>query len=501
MTPTPEIDTSPPSSRHAVLSVDEMYRADALAIEAGVSGINLMAEAGKSVAEVAMERWPKASFTVLCGPGNNGGDGFVAARYLLAAGHEVMVCFLGDTENLKGDAAHHATLWRDVSGTDPSPLDTVPDNHGTIVIDALFGAGLTRAIDTSLADTLQGIIKNALGILSVDLPSGINGDTGEVLGYAPKADATVTFFRKKPGHLLYPGRANTGELSVANIGTPEDVLETIKPLIAENHPDIWLDHLPTPKATAHKYQRGHLLVLGGESMTGAARLASRAARRTGAGLTTIVTKPPAFEIYAKADPGTMVEIADTLDDFAMTLNDDRRNVVLLGPGAGVGPETRDRCLAALESGKSVVLDADALSSFQDDPSCLFNAIKHPVIMTPHEGEFARLFSFSGDKINRARSAVRESGAVILLKGADTIIASPDGRVSINTNAPADLATAGSGDVLAGIIAGLLSQGMQAFEAASAGAWLHGACGNHIGPGLIAEDLCESLPQIFSEFRS
>lgn len=492
---------SSPFFRHAVLSVDEMYRADALAVEAGVPGVALMEAAGRAVADALVARWPSEPVTVLCGPGNNGGDGFVAARHLMSAGRDVALYLLGDMDKLKGDAGHHAGLWRQASGADPLPLADVPTAHNTVVIDALFGAGLTRSIEADLAEMLRRIRADAAGCLAIDLPSGLKGDTGEILGYAPKADLSVTFFRKKPGHLLCPGRDYAGDVIVADIGTPENVLEKISPRMAENCPALWLDSFPVLASTTHKYERGHLLVVGGEKMTGAARLAARAARRIGSGLATIVAGSSAFEIYAKGDPGTLVETADTLAEFETALKDSRRNAVVIGPGAGVGAETRERCLAALASGKAVLLDADALSSFQDTPCALFAAINGPTVLTPHEGEFARLFTASGDKISRARHAAEKSGAVMLLKGPDTIVASPDGRISINSNAPADLATAGSGDVLAGIIGGLLAQGMPPFDAASAGAWLHGACGAQLGVGLIAEDICEALPTILIGLRS
>ncbi len=483
---------------HAVLSVDEMYQADALAIEAGVSGVEMMEAAGRAVADALEARWPDEPITVLCGPGNNGGDGFVAARHLMSAGRNVALYLLGRMDRLEGDAAHHAGLWRAMSGADPAPFTAVPNGHGSVVIDAVFGAGLGRPIESDLTASLQRILKDATGCLAVDLPSGLDGDTGEILGYATKADLTVTFFRKKPAHLLFPGRFHMGDVIVAHIGTPENVLETISPHMAENCPALWMDAFPVLEPGAHKYKRGHLLVVGGEKMTGAARLAARAARRIGAGLATIVTKSSAFDIYAKGDPGTMVETADTAGEFETALDDPRRNAVVIGPGASVEADTRKRCLAALKYGKAVVLDADGISCFQDDPSVLFAAIDGPTVLTPHEGEFARLFTVVGDKISRARSAAKISGAVILLKGPDTIIASPDGRISINANAPADLATAGSGDVLAGIIGGLLAQGMPVFEAAAAGAWIHGACGAHLGRGLIAEDLCEAIPDVITK---
>lgn len=484
--------------RHALLTVQEMYRADALAVETGISGAELMEAAGRAVAGALVERWPDGPITVLCGPGNNGGDGFVAARHLMSAGRDVTLCLLGEMDTLAGDAAHHARRWRDMSMVDPYPFSDVPKGHASVIIDAVFGAGLSRPIDGDLAATLQRIKADATGCVAVDLPSGLNGDTGDVPGYAMPADLTVTFFRKKPAHLLFPGRGHAGDVIVADIGTPENVLELISPLMAENCPEIWSDSFPVPERDTHKYKRGHLLVVGGEKMTGAARLAARAARRMGAGLATIVAKSSAFAIYAKGDPGTIVETADTLEEFETVLDDPRRNAVVIGPGAGVGSETCAQCLAAMKSSKAVVLDADGLSCFQDDPSELFAAIEGPTILTPHEGEFSRLFAVVGDKVLRARKAAEISGAVILLKGPDTIIASPCGTVAVNTNAPPWLATAGSGDVLAGIIGALLAQGMSAFEAAAAGAWVHGECGADFGAGVIAEDLCEMIPGVITK---
>lgn len=498
---------SGPAARLAVLSVDEMYRADALAIEAGVSGIELMEAAGRAVADAMLARWPgDEPVSVLCGPGNNGGDGFVAARCLMAAGREASLYLLGPFDALKGDAAHHAGLWREISGADPHPLSEVPADHNSIVIDALFGAGLVRPLDDDLTTLLRRIMDGATGTLAVDLPSGIAGDTGEVLGYAPTVDLTVTFFRKKPAHLLYPGQAHAGDVIVADIGTPENVLLQMSPTMVENDPALWKDSFPQLNSEAHKYHRGHLLVSGGRTLTGAARLAARAARRIGAGLATIITPSEAFDIYAQGDPGTMVETADTIEAFEQALTDPRRTAVVIGPGAGlgadVGTDTRERCLAALQSGKPVVLDADGISCFQGEPQALFDTIRDPacgpVILTPHEGEFARLFAIEGDKVSRARAAAKKSGAVILLKGPDTIIASPCGYVAINTNATGDLATAGSGDVLAGIVGALVAQGMPAFEATAAGAWIHGECGKRFGRGLIAEDICEMIPGVIAK---
>jgi NAD(P)H-hydrate epimerase len=305
----------------------------------------------------------------------------------------------------------------------------------------------------------------------------------------------VTFFRKKPGHLLLPARQYCGEIALEQIGIPEAVLDHIMPDTATDEPDWWLGAFPRPGLDAHKYTRGHAVVAGGAIMTGAARLAARAAARLGAGLVTVAAPEAAFPIYATALTGTIVHPVAGLGDFREFLADPRRNAALIGPGAGVGGETRDKALAILAEGKRAVLDADALTSFADHPEALFSKIQAACVLTPHAGEFSRLFDTAGSKPERARRAARRCGATILLKGADTVIAAPDGRVAINANAPPELATAGSGDVLAGMVLGLLAQGMEPFGAAAAAVWVHGAAADRFGPGLVAEDLIDAIPPV------
>ncbi len=479
-------------NRSALLSVDEMTRADAAAVAAGVPGVELMEQAGRAVAEAIRARWQPDPLLVCCGPGNNGGDGFVVARLLSAAGWPVRLALLGERDRLKGDAAHHAERW-------PGEVLTLaPEVIGEcrIVVDALFGAGLSRGLEGAARAVIEELAARALPVVAVDVPSGLAGDTGAVLGdVCPKAALTVTFFRKKPGHLLLPGRELCGDVVVADIGIPDSVLEAIAPETWENAPGLWLDGYPWRRPGDHKYRFGHALVLGGATMTGAARLAARAALRVGAGLVTVACPRAAMPIYALGMPSGITEPLDRAADFERLLEDPRHNAVLLGPGNGVTAETRDRVLATLGAGKAVVLDADALTVFQDRPDALFDAIDGRCVLTPHEGEFARLFpDLAGDKLSRARLAAERSGAVVLLKGADTVIAAPSGKAVINANAPPELATAGAGDVLAGLITGLLAQGMEVFDSACAAAWLHGATATSIGRGMIAEDIPERLPE-------
>ena len=480
-------------NRHALLTPQQMGQADRLTIAGGIAGTLLVENAGRAVADAVSRRWPKQKTLVLCGPGNNGGDGFVAARVLTERGWPVRLALVGAREKLKGDAAAAAMRW-----TGPvEPLAPAAIGDATLIIDAIFGAGLARPIEGVAREVIAAVEAGRLPVVAVDMPSGVDGASGAVLGIAPKAVLTVTFFRRKPGHLLLPGRSHCGETVVVPIGIADTVLDQIRPEVVANHPDWWRDDFPWPLPESHKYTRGHALVAGGAVMTGAARLAARAAAGLGAGLVTVGAPEPAFPIYAAALTGIIVQPAGDLGAFRALLADPRRNAALIGPGAGLGEETRAKVLAILAAEKRTVFDADALTSFADNAEVLFGAIRSPCVLTPHEGEFARLFARvldgSGSKLERACRAAQLSGAVMLLKGNDTVIAAPDGRAAINPGAPPELATAGSGDVLAGMVTGLLAQGMPAFEAAAAGVWLHADAARRFGPGLIAEDLVEGLP--------
>jgi NAD(P)H-hydrate epimerase len=318
---------------------------------------------------------------------------------------------------------------------------------------------------------------------------------------AAPADITVTFFRKKPGHLLFPGRALCGTVILSDIGIPATALDRIELQTFENGPELWIDAFPWPQQEGHKYQRGHALIVGGDAITGASRLTARGAIRIGAGLVTLAAPAAVWAVYASSLTTVMVRKFDGLDDFNALLADKRRNAVAIGPGAGVGPATRQYVLAALAKKRALVVDADAITSFAETPQNLFDAMADNCILTPHEGEFARLFDLTGDKLRRARLAASKSNAVVLLKGADTVIAAPDGRAVINSNAPPQLATGGSGDVLTGFVVGLLAQGLDAFEAAAAAAWLHGEAAVAAGLGLIAEDLPEVLPGVLQSLRA
>ncbi|GAA0584864.1 NAD(P)H-hydrate dehydratase [Rhizomicrobium electricum] len=483
---------------HEIITVAQMYAADRFAAEHGVPTLNLMEAAGRAVADLVLRRKPKPGpVVVLCGPGNNGGDGFVVARLLKARGWPVTVALLGARDALKGDAAINAGRW---SG-ETVPLSPAALAGAELVVDALYGAGLSRLLEGVARDTVMALNNHTAQVVAIDVPSGLHGDLGRAYdGLCVAADATVTFFRKKPAHVLMPGRIACGPVTLAQIGIPDEAIEAIKPALFVNGKRLWGRAYPKPDPRAHKYAHGHAVVVSGPAhATGAARLAARGALRIGAGLVSVASPRAAVDVNAKHLTAIMVKPFDGAEGLAQLLSDKRYNAVAIGPGVGVGEATRAMVYAVLDSDRAAVLDADALTSFAGETEALFGSALGKSVLTPHEGEFERLFpgllKSSSSRIDAVRTAAAQAGCVVLLKGPDTTVAAPDGRVSINTNAPPYLGTAGSGDVLAGFILGLLAQHMEPFLAASAAVWMHGLAATQFGPGLIAEDLPEQVPAI------
>ena len=473
--------------RSALLTPDQMGQADRAATRLGHPGPDLMEAAGRAVARAVARCVGRCRVLVLAGPGNNGGDGYVAARMLAQDGWPVRLAALAAPRD-GSDAAGAARRW-----TGPTvPFTPEEAERSDLVIDAVFGAGLARPVTGLVADTLRA----AGRVVAIDVPSGLDGATGQVIGYAPAAELTVTFFRLKPGHLLLPGRDLCGRIELADIGIPDAVLgeiglpdagvgEIAAGTVA-NLPNLW--RIPQVTADSHKYTRGHVTVIGGAEMTGAARLSAEAARRAGAGMVTIAATGAA-ETYRAGEPGLLVTEAP----IAALLEDARRKVWVVGPGLGA-KAARQAVPALLAANRMVVGDADVFSAFTGDPDGLTGA----AVLTPHAGEFARVFGAPAERLSAARAAAARTGAVLLLKGSDTIIAAPDGRAAINLSAPPWLATAGAGDVLSGIIGGLLAQGMPPWDAACAGAYWHGRAAELAGPGLVVEDL---LPALIRALRS
>jgi hydroxyethylthiazole kinase-like uncharacterized protein yjeF len=462
-----------------------MAVADRAAIEAGTPGLELMERAGQAVADAVAQRFRPQPAVVLCGPGNNGGDGYVVARLLKERGWPVEIRALG--EPATQDAQAMSARWDGAT----TPLNGALG--GELVIDALFGAGLSKPLSGPAANAATLLASRPGTVVAIDMPSGVPGDTGRPLGPAVCAGLTVTFHARKPGHLLEPGRGLCGEVVVADIG-----LGPTPSKLVENGPELWLPRFPWPSAASHKHARGRLMVISGDAWsTGAARLAARAGLRIGAGLVTIYAGQDALAANAAHLEAVMLKPFDT--DLELEQAADEADAAVIGPAAGVNDTTLLNVLALARTGAALVLDADAITVFRDDPEELFSVLDRDDILTPHPGEFERLFpgllKGSPERITAARRAAEKADAVVLLKGPDTVIAAPDGRTAVNVNGSPWLATAGSGDVLAGYIGGLVSQGMESFEAACAGAWIHAEAAELHGPGLISEDLPGLTPAV------
>lgn len=473
-----------------------MARVDAAAAM-GMESYGLMQRAGEAVAAAALRLFPDAlRFVVLCGPGNNGGDGYVAAAALARAGASVTVHHLVDPSLLTGDAAHaHAD-----ASLPSTPLQAYMPHPGDVVIDALFGAGLARDVSRDVSDSVERVAAAGLPVLAIDLPSGLDGMTGLVRGAAFQATNTVTFMTRKPGHLLLPGRTLCGAIEVFDIGIPHRLIAAEAERLWVNGPPLWHSLHAAPGVFDHKYRRGHLTVFsGGATATGAARLSATAGLKAGAGLVTIASPKDALSINATHLTAIMLHEINDTPDLERYLEDTRRATFVLGPGFGNLSFARAYALALGSAGRAVVLDADGITAFRNDARSLNNAFAQNgprLVVTPHEGEFARLFpevsAMPAGKVEKARAAASELGGIVVYKGADTVIAAPDGRAAINETAPPQLATAGSGDVLAGIIAALMGQGLPAFEAACAGVYLHSEAALRAGRWLTAEGLVAAV---------
>ena len=500
-----------------LLTAAQMRAIEKQAMGSGqASGRALMERAGAGVVSALQEKWPDAAHrfrkaVVLCGPGNNGGDGYVIARLLHEQGVEVSVLALAEPGDAAPDAQANATAWGKIGEVSGLDGNWTPPNGPCLIIDALFGTGLTRPIQLPLTDWSQHAQQVGAPVIAVDLPSGLCSDSGRVIGdQALRSDLTVTFHQPKLGHVLGQGPEVCGELVCADIGLlPEQDAPSFCTQIGAPEPSQVL------KRSGHKFAHGHALVLsGGAGKSGAARLSAMSALRIGAGLVTIGADNSSFAEVAHQITALMVAKIDSVSDLNRLLGDARYNALCLGPGLGLD-KSRAMVPNALAWARSTVLDADALSAFADNPQHLFDALHPQTVLTPHGGEFARLFpdlsakmaataetgpAFS--KVDAVRLAAARAGCVLLLKGPDTVIAAPDGRAAINAavydqSAPW-LATAGSGDVLSGMICGLMARGHGPFDAARIGAWMHAECARRFGPGLIADDLPHMIPKVLKE---
>ncbi|MBB4657581.1 NAD(P)H-hydrate dehydratase [Parvularcula dongshanensis] len=457
-----------------------MSRLDARAVAGGTSQTSLIERAARSCVRVIRGRYTRRPAAVLCGPGNNGADGWAIARLLRAADWPVTVYTLTPQKDLTGAAGQVAKG----SGLTAEPLRAFRPEAAGLVIDALFGAGLSRPLVGDARGALDSLAEAAVPVVAIDLPSGVDGATGSVLGTAARAEVTVTFHAPKPGHLLSPGLGLRGELVVTDIGLPQDA----EPDAHWNGPCLWT--LPVPERDTHKYARGAVLVFGGPRIAGgAARLSAHGAARIGAGAVTVASPEEALDIYAAHLDAIMVKPVTDAASAKRLIEASKAKALVIGPGAGRTDATRSHVLAALETRVPIVVDADALTVFEDDPDTLMQALHEKAVLTPHIGEFGRVFpDIQGDKLSMTAAAAARAGTTVLLKGADTVISTPSRVPVINTSGTPWLATAGAGDVLTGAIAGLMAQGLGAHDAACAGAYLHGLAGQRGGRGVTADDL-------------
>ncbi|HOB61173.1 MAG TPA: NAD(P)H-hydrate dehydratase [Candidatus Competibacteraceae bacterium] len=486
----------------------ELYRAaqvrelDRIAIqERGIPGYTLMNRAGEAAFNLLRNRWPEARrIAVVCGSGNNAGDGYVVARLAQRAGLEVEVLTLADPDRLQGDAR---TAWQDACAANvaitvfsAAALDAGLD----LLVDAILGTGLEREVSGHWRDAIEAMNARPTDILALDLPSGLNADTGAVLGAAIHATATITSIGLKQGLLTAQGPSHCGELNFAALGVPSDLYATIHPACWRYAGDDLPKRLPPRPRSAHKGQFGHVLVIGGDhGLAGAARMAAEAAARCGAGLVSVATRTAHAGLQAAIRPELMFHGIETPEALAPLL--DRATVIAVGPGLGHGEWGRSLLQAALASDKPLVVDADGLNLLAAEPT-----YRHDWILTPHPGEAARLLKMTPPQVEIDRFAAVEElalrfGGVTVLKGAGSLIASQaDGQVALCTVGNPGMASGGMGDVLTGVIAGLLAQGLPLFAAAKCGVYLHGLAGDLAARsdgerGLLATDLLPLLRQL------
>lgn len=453
-----------------ILTAAGMRAAEAAAIAAGTPVERLMDRAGSAAAEAIRRFAAPMPVLVLCGPGNNGGDGYVVARRLRELGFPVRVAAWGAPK--AGAARAAADAWA-------GPVETLEKAEpAPLLVDALFGTGLTRGLDDALAARLCRLAEFARVRVAIDLPSGAATDDGALLSPVPRFDLTVTFGTLKPSHRLHPAAARMGRVAIADIGTAAE----------SGLHEIGRPSLPAPAPDAHKYSRGYAAVLAG-AMPGAAALTAAAAIRAGAGYVALLAAEPV--------PGVPSAVVQRRGEAADLLGDSRIGAAAIGPGLGTGEAARATLEAALASAVPLVLDADALTLLAGEGG--LGRCAHTPILTPHHGEFARLFpDLAGSKVDRARAAAAAAQAVLVYKGPDTVVAAPDGRAAIAPPSPSWLASAGTGDVLTGIAAAMRARGLDPFEAASAAVWLHGRAAERAGPALIADDLLACLPEALAE---
>jgi len=482
----------------AIFLPEEMRRFERLNFTKKQS-YEFMERAGHEVFKLIENNFTKKqSVIVLCGPGNNGGDGFVVARYLMEEGYKVKVYTFANKDNYIGDALEALKNFKGVI----KALSFFNLEKKALIVDALFGIGLKRKIKGRLKKIFQQIKKSNNPVVSVDIPSGISSSDGKILGSAIKATFTVTFHRKKAGHVLGDGKEFSGKLSVVDIGFSN---KKMKNRYIENSPHLWVKYFPWKKISGHKYSRGRVVVHGGQKeFTGATILSAQAALRTGTGSVKIICSKNTLQIYSLKFPSVLKTEINNIYQLEKFLKKEKITSILIGPGAGSNKKVKEIVKLILRKVKYAVIDADALTCFKNDLKSLYNLLDKNKIITPHLGEFHRIFPTIKKKLNNVDKvliATKLTKSNIVLKGSSTIIISYDKKIIINDHSSSELAVIGSGDVLSGLIVSLVGdKKMSPFLAGCAATWIHGDIAKKYGKGLIAEDIVKGIPAALKRLK-
>ncbi len=495
---------------NAIFTSKSSYELDRLCVRRGIKFLDLMENAGKS-AFTKIEKTIIPSLKefnkkilILCGPGNNGGDGLVIAKYLLKSGYKVDISFPISSKSKINKYSNNKLKNLDIS---PQKFDDLNLIKYSMIIDSIFGIGLSRNFSSNLIKIVEKINKAKACKVSIDIASGINSDSGDLMPISIKANHTITFVAPKVGHYLLPGKINSGNIHVVSIGEKKsEILRATRLSKVElNIPESWIKKFKWPSKFDHKYKRGHILVKSGPlTSTGASRLAAVSALRSGAGVVTLASETSALEVNASHLTSVMLKEINNTEEFFNFVKEKKIKTLIIGPGSGVNQMIKELVIRAIKEEIEFVLDADGLTSFEKNPNELFDLLRkrrkrNNIILTPHEGEFNRLFKFDNmNKIDKANKAADITNSTILFKGNDTIISSPKKITLLARESSPFLSTAGSGDVLAGICGSFLAQGMKSHFAAGAASWLHNEVGIESGPGLIAEDMNKFLSKVISK---
>ena len=480
-------------TKNTMLTVEKKYIS-----QNNIKSYDLMKKAGSAFAKIIIGNFPKSKVLFICGKGGNGGDGLISACILKKKGWPVSFVLTDIPKNLSKDTSKALDKLK----LSPQNFSDLKIKSFDLIVDAIFGIGISRKITGIEKSIISKINSSKVPIIAIDIPSGVNSDTGEIMGVATNCSFTVTFSRAKIGNILLPGYKNNGHLKIVNIGIPNSYFSKYKPEILTNIDKIWKNKIIFPKIDAHKYLRGYTLIIGGpKSMTGASRLAALAAQRAGSGIVVVAVSKNSENIYFSSLTSQIIKSYRNLKEFRSILDDPRINSIVIGPGLGQGKKTISKMKIIFERKRRAVIDADAISSFQNNIDLLKKITSgSDIVYTPHEGELLKLFpNIKGNAIEKSIYAANNLNSTFVLKGPNTLVSNKKtDKIIVNIPGARWLATAGSGDILAGIIGALMATGVESFTSAGLGVYIHSESGKVGGPGMIAEDLINIMPSILKK---